>query len=53
MGFNSAFKGLIKYNTMEMYGGVEVNCHIFLTLATGGGKEGQSFFFYSGQRCAR
>jgi hypothetical protein len=29
---------LIKYNTKEMYGGLEINCHTFLTLATGGGR---------------
>jgi len=43
---------LIKYNTMELYGGVEVNCHTFLTLATGEGRD-KGFVFNSCQQCAR
>ena len=38
MGFNSAFKGLIKHCSMKMYGGTEVQLHNFFTLAVGEGE---------------
>jgi hypothetical protein len=39
-----AVASLIKFSAIEMYGRVKVNCHILLTLATGGGGN-KGFYF--------